>query len=116
MSPPSSATKFSLHGPSRFPLQVVGPLGDDLASLVRAWPDQVLREATQPPGILQRVPTPGLASGWVLGSTIPGDVTCLDLVVLVKVSLTALCLTHHLEPVCHGRPYQGHLSPRQHSL
>ncbi|MEQ2173482.1 hypothetical protein GOODEAATRI_032559 [Goodea atripinnis] len=29
---------------------------------------------------------------------------------------TALCLTRHLEPVCHGRPYQGHLSLRQHSL
>ncbi|MED6246247.1 hypothetical protein ATANTOWER_014878, partial [Ataeniobius toweri] len=39
-------------GPSRFPLQVVGPLDDGLASLVRAWPGRVPRGATQPPGAL----------------------------------------------------------------
>ncbi|MED6244525.1 Plexin-B2, partial [Ataeniobius toweri] len=68
-------------GPSRFPLQVVGPLGDGLASLVRAWPGQVPRGATQPPGALRRVPTPGLAPGWEPGPAEPGDVTCLDLVI-----------------------------------
>ncbi|MEQ2289417.1 hypothetical protein AMECASPLE_032780, partial [Ameca splendens] len=34
-------------GPSRFPLQVVGPLGDGLTSLVWAWPARVPRGATQ---------------------------------------------------------------------
>ncbi|MED6274657.1 hypothetical protein CHARACLAT_018517 [Characodon lateralis] len=51
-------------GPSWFPLQVVGPLGDGLTSLVWAWPGRVLRGAAQPPGTLQRVPTPVLAPGW----------------------------------------------------
>ncbi|MEQ2314011.1 hypothetical protein AMECASPLE_007699 [Ameca splendens] len=49
--------------PSWFPLQVVGPLGDGLVSLVRAWPGRVPRGATQPPGALRRVPTPGLGPG-----------------------------------------------------
>ncbi|MED6239640.1 hypothetical protein ATANTOWER_008979, partial [Ataeniobius toweri] len=71
-------------GPSRFPLQVVGPLGDGLASLVRAWPGRVPRGATQPPGALRRVPTPGLAPGWDPGSAVPGDVTCLDFVVVMR--------------------------------
>ncbi|MED6234410.1 hypothetical protein ATANTOWER_029005 [Ataeniobius toweri] len=73
-------------GPSRFPLQVVGPLGNDLASLVRAWPGRVPQGANQPAGALQRVPTPGLAPGWDPGSAVPGDLTCLDCVVLMRVS------------------------------
>ncbi|MED6273587.1 hypothetical protein CHARACLAT_007964 [Characodon lateralis] len=44
-------------------VEVVGPLGDGLAYLVRVWPGRVLRGATQPPGALRRVPTPGLAPG-----------------------------------------------------
>ncbi|KAK5605584.1 hypothetical protein CRENBAI_009770 [Crenichthys baileyi] len=71
-------------GPSRFPLQVVGPVGDGLASLVRAWPGWVLRGATRPPGALWRVLTPGLAPVWDPGSAVPGDVTCLDILVVMK--------------------------------
>ncbi|KAK5622266.1 hypothetical protein CRENBAI_006838, partial [Crenichthys baileyi] len=56
-------------------LRVVGPLGDGLASLVRAWPGRVPRGATRPPGALRRVPTPGLAPGWDPSSAVPGDVT-----------------------------------------
>ncbi|MED6288019.1 hypothetical protein CHARACLAT_022266 [Characodon lateralis] len=67
-------------GSSRFPLQVVGPLGDGLASLVWAWPRRVPQGATLPPGALRRVPTPGLAPGWDPGSAVLGDVTCLDFV------------------------------------
>ncbi|MED6253460.1 hypothetical protein ATANTOWER_030208 [Ataeniobius toweri] len=73
-------------GPSRSPLQVLGPLGDGLAFLVWAWPGRVPRGATQPPGTLRRVPTPGLAPGWDPGSTVPDDVTCLDAMVLIRVS------------------------------
>ncbi|MED6262832.1 hypothetical protein ATANTOWER_027086, partial [Ataeniobius toweri] len=69
-------------GPSRFPLQVVGPLGDGLASLLWAWPGRV----HQAPGPLRRVPTPGLAPRWDPGSAVPGDVTCLVCVVLMRVS------------------------------
>ncbi|KAK5600824.1 hypothetical protein CRENBAI_009125 [Crenichthys baileyi] len=73
-------------GPSWFPLQVVGPLGDGLESLIRAWHGRVLRGATQPPGRPPRqVPTPGLAPGWDPGSAVPGDITC-HCVVLKKVS------------------------------
>ncbi|MEQ2223567.1 hypothetical protein ILYODFUR_037992 [Ilyodon furcidens] len=74
------------------------------------------RSREEQPGILRRVPTPGLAPGWDPGSAVPGDVTCLVIMFLMKAFLTALCLTRHPEPVCHGRSYQGHLSPRQHSL
>ncbi|MEQ2292749.1 hypothetical protein AMECASPLE_026074 [Ameca splendens] len=63
-------------GPSWFPLQVVGPLGECLASLVQALPDRVLRGATWPPDALRRVPTPGLAPGLDPGSAILGDITC----------------------------------------
>ncbi|MED6244759.1 hypothetical protein ATANTOWER_023525 [Ataeniobius toweri] len=62
-------------GPSWFPLQVVGPLVDFLASLVQAWPGRV------PQGV-----TPGLALGWDPGSAVPGEVTCLVVIVLMKVS------------------------------
>ncbi|KAK5603434.1 hypothetical protein CRENBAI_007644 [Crenichthys baileyi] len=64
--------------------RVMGPLGDGLVSLVQAWPGRVPRGATRPPGALRRVRTPRLAPGWDPGSAVPGDVTCLDLVVLVK--------------------------------
>ncbi|MEQ2234538.1 hypothetical protein ILYODFUR_032682 [Ilyodon furcidens] len=73
-------------GPSWLPLQVVGPLSDGLASFIQAWPGRMSRGATQPPGTLQRVPTPGLAPGWDPGSAIPGDFTCLNLVVFMKAS------------------------------
>ncbi|KAK5605508.1 hypothetical protein CRENBAI_011220, partial [Crenichthys baileyi] len=63
---------------------VVGPLGDGLASFVRALPGRVPRGATQSPGTLRRVPTPGLARGWDPGSAVPGDVMCLDLVVIMR--------------------------------
>ncbi|KAK5608795.1 hypothetical protein CRENBAI_020077 [Crenichthys baileyi] len=66
------------------PNEVVGPLGDGLASLAGAWPSRVPRGATRPPGALRQVPTPGLAPGWDPGSAVPGDVTCLDILVLMK--------------------------------
>ncbi|MEQ2234282.1 hypothetical protein ILYODFUR_030281 [Ilyodon furcidens] len=65
---------------------LVGPLGDGLVSLVRAWPGHVPRGETQPLGALRRVSTPGLAPWWDLGSAILGGVTCLDFVVLMKAS------------------------------
>ncbi|MED6295580.1 hypothetical protein CHARACLAT_033196 [Characodon lateralis] len=87
-----------------------------ISRLGLAQPSPANQEATQQPGALRRVPSPGLAPGWDPGSAAPSDITCLDFIVLMKVSRTAPCPTRHLEPVCHERPYQGHLSPRQHSL
>ncbi|MED6282050.1 hypothetical protein CHARACLAT_027980 [Characodon lateralis] len=72
--------------PSRFPLQVMGPLGDGLASLLRAWPGRVPQGALKPPGALRRVPTPGLVPRWDPGSTVSGNVMCLVCVVLMRVS------------------------------
>ncbi|MED6250358.1 hypothetical protein ATANTOWER_030609 [Ataeniobius toweri] len=60
--------------------------GDSLESLVWVWPGRVPQGATQAPGTLRRVPTPGLAPGWDPGSAVPRDVTCLNCVFLTKAS------------------------------
>ncbi|MEQ2305438.1 hypothetical protein AMECASPLE_037825 [Ameca splendens] len=59
-----------------------------LASLFWGWPSQVPRGVTWPPGTCRRVPTQGLAPGLGLSFVVPGDVTCLDLLDLMKASET----------------------------
>ncbi|MEQ2250106.1 hypothetical protein ILYODFUR_036424 [Ilyodon furcidens] len=86
-SPPSSATQSPLHLSLMVPPASGGPTGGwpRISCSGFAW--RVPREAAQPPGALRRLLTPGLAPGWDPGSAVPGDVTCLDFVVLMKVFL-----------------------------
>ncbi|KAK5608648.1 hypothetical protein CRENBAI_022660 [Crenichthys baileyi] len=90
---PLSSTTFVHHlrpppnplctSPSRFPLQVVGHWG--MASRL-SFGLGLAGSRKEQPGhqALRRVPAPGLAPGWDPGYAVLGDVTCLDILVLMK--------------------------------
>ncbi len=94
-------------GPLRFLLQVVSPREGGPTSLLRSEPGRTPLGEARPPGARIRAPTPGLAPGWGPGCAMPGDVTVLGLVSIIR----GFSLTSRLGPVCLGRTYQGHIAP-----
>ncbi|CAM4331811.1 unnamed protein product [Leuciscus chuanchicus] len=71
-------------GPLQSLLLVVSPQEGGPTSLLQAEPGRTPWGEARPPGALIRSPTPGLAPGWGPGCVMPGDVTVLDLISIIK--------------------------------
>ena len=71
-------------GPLRLPLWVVNPQEVGPTSPLRAEPGRAPWAKARPPGARIRAPTPGLAPGWGPGCAIPGDVTVLDIKLIIR--------------------------------